>query len=211
MALLVFLIQVLGPSLMFVNQWRKPHNQFADPKGVWKSLTFKEMGCLGKNLERSLTTVVGTLFLYVIYTIVYNYASSEHENSAKLARLPVSQFWSIVGSVANAASCVFICLAVPIEFFQEGGPTGIVMNALAMLFIFSFDDLTGDAFAYLDTDDSDFQRQLAWYYSLLSHCPVTLSDLIDPSATTAEKLWKISYNETGILQKADSSGPCLTR
>mmetsp|Transcript_130800 Transcript_130800/g.279809 ORF Transcript_130800/g.279809 Transcript_130800/m.279809 type:complete len:451 (+) Transcript_130800:74-1426(+) len=211
MALLVFLIQIIGPALIFVNQWRQDYNQLRDPEKLLKQFTYKEAFCTGKELSAVLTTLIGTLFLYTIYTIVHNYAVDEFDNSSKLGRLPVCGFWSLVGTMANASCCIFICIAIPIEFWGEDGPTGIIMNAMAMMFIFTFDDLTGDAFGYLGKDDEGFQQEIAWYYSLLSHCPVTLSDLIDDDATSVEALWKITYDGKGILQSAKSAGPCLTR
>mmetsp|Transcript_14868 Transcript_14868/g.47517 ORF Transcript_14868/g.47517 Transcript_14868/m.47517 type:complete len:460 (-) Transcript_14868:61-1440(-) len=212
MAALVCLIQVVAPILVFVHNWYKEENQLRDPAKLFKSLTVSEAMCLGGDVSAQLTTLMGTMMLVVVNSIILNYAQAEQENAEKLGRIPLDNFWLLCSTVANANCCVFVTLAIPLEFWSEDGPTGIIMNAMALLFIFSFDDLSSDAFGYLGKDDATFQRELCWNYALLSHCPLQLGDVVNAEATQAEDLWQISYDGQGRLQKAGpDGGPCTTR
>jgi hypothetical protein len=211
LALLVFAIQTLGVFLLLVQLWYGPDNQLKNPKILWKHLSVKELLCLGKDTSAALTTVAGVLFLLLIYAIVYNYCKDELENASKSGRLPSNKFWSGLGNFANAFCGCLILLAIPMEFWSEDGLVGIMMNSMALLFVFTLDDLTGDAFGYLSTDDSDFAKELSWHYALLSYCPVRIRDLINDSATSLEELWKIKYASDGTLVSALTGGVCKTR
>lgn len=212
MAVLVCTIQVVAPILIFIHNWYKDENQLRDPKKLMASFTLKEATCLGESLSAELTTVMGTMMLVVINTIILGYAQAEQENAQKLGRIPMDNFWLLCSTVANATCCLFISLAIPLEFWSEDGPTGIVMNAMALLFIFSFDDLSSDAFGYLGKDDAAFQREISWGYALLSHCPIELSDLINSQAKRGEDLWQIAYDGAGRLRASGpEAGPCATR
>mmetsp|Transcript_120565 Transcript_120565/g.336389 ORF Transcript_120565/g.336389 Transcript_120565/m.336389 type:complete len:457 (+) Transcript_120565:86-1456(+) len=212
MALLICTVQVVAPALMFIQNWNKEENQLRDPRALLRRLNGREAVCLGRSAEAELTTLLGTLMLVVINSIILTYAQGEQENAQKLGRLPLDRFWTILGTLANASCCLILSFTIPLEFWSEEGTTGIIMNAMALLFIFSFDDLSCDAFGYLGMDDAQFQCVVSWHYSLLSQCPVKLADLIDPNASSAEELWQISYDAAGRLRVAASdAGPCATR
>jgi hypothetical protein len=202
LAFLVFSIQTLGVILLLIQEWHEPKNYFKDPKTLWKHLTIKEVFCLGNDLKGGLSTVVGTMFILLIYSIVYNYAKDERENAEKTGRLPTNRFWTIIGNLANAMCSVVVLAAIPIELWGESdgnGITGIMMNSMAMLFVFTLDDLTGDAFGYLATEDNDFAKEISWHFALLSYCPINIRDLINDNATDIKQLWKIKYASNGTL------------
>jgi hypothetical protein len=211
LAFLVFAIQTLGVGLLIIQLWYGKDNQLKDPRILWKNLNFKEMLCVGKDASTALTTIAGVMFLLLIYAIVYNYALDELENACKTGRLPTNKFWSGLGSFANAFCGCFVLLAIPMEFWSEDGIVGIMMNSMALLFVFTLDDLTCDAFGYLGTDDSDFAKELSWHYALLSFCPINLRDLIDDNATKLDELWKIKYASNGSLVSAQTGKVCRTR
>lgn len=102
-------------------------------------------------------------------------------------------------------------LVLPLLFWSELRPTDIVLDALGLLFIFTMDDLAGDAMAYLERDDTDFQRMSVWHTAFLSQCPVAVNDLINPSATSLQDIWQIRYNSDGKLLSASTGQPCQTR
>lgn len=213
LAFIVFCIQTVGVLCLFVQVWYADENQLRDPKKLWTTVTdINEIFCLGpkKDPTAPLTTLTGTLFLLLIYSIVYSYCQDETENAEKSSRLPLSNFWSCLGTFANAFCAIFIAIAIPLEFWTETGTQGIMMNAMALLFVFTLDDLTGDAFGYLSTDDSQFQQEVAWNYALLAYCPINIENLIDPNTTDVDKLWKIKYDTHGSLLAVDGT-VCPTR
>jgi hypothetical protein len=211
LAFLVFAIQTLGVSLLLVQLWYGDDNQLKNPKILWKHITVKELMCLGKDTSAALTTVAGVMFILLVYSIVYLYAKGELEDVEKNGRLPANKFWSVMSLIANSMAAVVVLLAIPMELWSEDGIVGIMMNAMAMLFVFTLDDLTGDAFGYLSTDDNDFAKEVCWHFALLSYCPISIRDLIDDSATDPQTLWKIKYAANGTLVSALSGEPCKTR
>jgi len=210
LALIVFLVQVTGPVMIVLHKWDSEDNNLRDPAKLWSIFSVQEAMCPGTDWTGRYSTVLGTLFLIMLTIVIRNYITDEIENNGKLARLPVDTFWSTVGVIANGLCCFFLVFALPLEYFAESsdGPTAIIMNSMALMFIFTLDDLAGDVFGYIGEEDSGFQRQVSWYYSLLSNCPVRIADLVNPSATSAENIWQISYGPAGRLlcAKAGSSG-----
>merc|ERR1719221_1158541 len=81
---------------------------------------------------------------------------------------------------------------------------------MTLLFVFKLDDLSDILCSFVGLTDEDFQRLVAWKVAMLSQCPVRLADLIDSQAVSAEKLWRIRYDEDGHLLCA-TGGPCRTR
>lgn len=208
MGFMVATIQIAAPILIIIHCWYGENNplkeqgkpfDFEKVKGMF---TVKEAMCLNKDshISAQLTTIMGTMMLIIVNTIILSYAKDEMENASKLGKLPLDNFWSIVSTVANGACCLFISFAIPLEFWNEEGPTGIIMNAMALLFIFTFDDLTGDAFAYLGEDDGSFQRAVSWHYALLAHCPVQLKDIMNPDAKSASEIFSIRFNDRGRMK-----------
>lgn len=211
LAFVVFLIQTAGVFCLFVQVWFAKENQLRDPAKMWASATdISEIICLGADRTAELTTLTGTLFILLVYSIVYSYGNDELENAEKAGRLPLSSFWTTISCIANAASGLLIVVAIPLEYWTEEGTQGIMMNSMALLFVFTLDDLTGDAFGYLATDDSQFQQQVAWNYALLAYCPISISSLIDPNAESVENIWKIKYDVDGSLLNVNGSA-CETR
>mmetsp|Transcript_75808 Transcript_75808/g.175769 ORF Transcript_75808/g.175769 Transcript_75808/m.175769 type:complete len:439 (-) Transcript_75808:73-1389(-) len=211
LGLLVCVVQLISPFLIILHNWFKDSNQLRNPAKLASGLTLREFMCLGKDWAAGLTTVMGTIMLLVINTIILKYAQNERDNAQKTSLLPLDSFWVLLGNFTNAFCCLGIALAIPLELWSEDGPTGIIMDAMALLFVFSLDDLTSEAFSYLGKDES-FQRDMSWYYALLSSCPVQLQDIINPIAKSAEELWQVRYDPSGRLQVATlPSMPCTTR
>merc|ERR1719158_695449 len=124
----------------------------------------------------------------------------------------MSRFWYILGNVTNAMCCLTTVIMVPLLFWEEGSPTSTAMDSLTALFIFMLDDFAGYASQYIGISDTDFQRAAAWQKALLSQCPVSLNDLIDPRGQSAAELWRIGFSESGQLQvAAEPRGPCARR
>lgn len=209
-AYVCFMMQMSCPLLVLVTMWQADSNLLRHPQKFTKHLNWDEFLCTGVDTATQLTTVVGTLFLLMIYTIIYNYAADELAHAEKTGKLPADGWWSVLSSVANGFCCFVICLAIPLEFWGEDGATGIIMNAMALLFIFTLDDFGSDMFGYLGTDDATFQRQVAWNYALLAHCPVDISSLINSHAQSKEELWQIAFDRSARLLQAHPAGVTST-
>jgi hypothetical protein len=210
LAWVVFLIQTLGPLLVIIQLWTADSNHLDDPAKMWKHLTWKETICMGKDRTAILTTIVGTLFVLLVNLIIYNHSVDQCESAEKMGRVPADNGWLIIGNLAESCCSLLLLLAIPLEFWGEDGVTGIMMNSMALLFVFNLDDLTGDVFDFLGDDDNEFQKQVAWNFALLAHTPLNLRDLINPNATSKEDIWQISYSPSGSLMTA-SGEVCQTR
>lgn len=206
MGIMIALIQIAAPMMIIGHCWYSKDNPLKengkpfDVEYVAGLLTIEELMCVGRSWSAHLTTVMGTIMLFIVNTIILTYAQDERDNAKKLARLPVEGFWLYLGTIANGSACLCISIAMPLEFWNEDGPTGIIMNSMALLFIFTFDDLAGGALAFIGEDDASFQRSVAWQYALLSQCPVQLNDIVRPNAKTPEDLWSITYDQNGRLR-----------
>merc|ERR1719326_406339 len=150
------------------------------------------------------------MFLLLINVKIFNHCRDECANAEKMGRLPTDDLWSIMGNTAQCLCSIFVVMAVPLEFWSEAGTTGIMMNSMALLFIYTLDDLTGDVFGWLGDDENSFLQQVSWNYALLAYCPVNLRDLIDPTAKNAATLWRICYDSNGSLMSV-SGAACETR
>lgn len=210
LAVIVFTIQVFGPLLVIIQLWSGNANPLNNPSKLWHDLTLKEMLCLGKDHTAILTTIMGTLFLIVVNMMIFSHCSDECDDAEKMARLPADRTWTILGNIAQCMCSCGVIIAAPVELWTETGVTGIMMNSMALLFVYSLDDLAGDIFNYIGDDDTDFQKQVAWNYALLANCPVNIRDLINPSATSAVDIWNITYNAGGFLMSQEGE-VCETR
>lgn len=209
-SMVIMLIQFLAPLLIFVNQWTSETNFMMDGH-FWTKFEPRELFCLTDTLTEALTMLMGVLFLILVAIVIRSYVDSEIANLEKQCRLCLSRWWTFPNALANAWCCVMTVLVLPLLFWSELRPTDIVLDALGLLFIFTIDDLAGDAMAYLERDDTDFQRMSVWHTAFLSQCPVTVNDLIDPSATSMQDIWKIRYTADGKLLSAGTDQPCQTR
>lgn len=209
-SLVIMSIQLLAPLLIFVNQWTSETNFMLDGY-FWSKFEPRELFCLTDTLTEALTMFMGVLFLILVNIVIRSYVDCEISNLEKQCRLCLSRWWTLPNALANAWCCVMTVLVLPLLFWSELRPTDIVLDALGLLFIFTIDDLAGDAMAYLERDDTDFQRMAVWHTAFLSQCPVAVSDLINPSATSLQDVWQIRYNADGKLLKAGTDQPCQTR
>lgn len=209
-SLVILSIQILAPLLIFVNQWTSETNFMMDGY-FWQKFQPRELFCLTDTLTEALTMFMGFLFLILVAIVIRSYVDSEISNLEKQSRLCLSRWWTFPNALANAWCCVMTILVLPLLFWSELRPTDIVLDALGLLFIFTIDDLAGDAMAYLERDDTDFQRMAVWHTAFLSQCPVNVSDLINPSAASLKDIWQINYNADGKLLRAGTDQPCQTR
>jgi len=209
-SLVIMSIQFLAPLLIFINQWTSETNFIVDGY-FWTKFEPRELFCLTDTLTEALTMLMGVLFLILVNIVIRSYVDSEISNLEKQCRLCLSRWWTFPNALANAWCCVMTVLVLPLLFWSELRPTDIVLDALGLLFIFTIDDLAGDAMAYLERDDTDFQRMAVWHTAFLSQCPVKVSDLINPNATSLQDVWQIRYNANGKLLQAGTDQPCQTR
>mmetsp|Transcript_36993 Transcript_36993/g.115152 ORF Transcript_36993/g.115152 Transcript_36993/m.115152 type:complete len:247 (+) Transcript_36993:704-1444(+) len=149
-----------------------------------------------------LHTIMGGILLQLVVLIIHSYILEQAHNSRKAGTLPSDPFWYAVGNVTNQVCTLMTIATAPILFWNEGSPTSIAMDSLTILFIFMLDDFAGHAVTYMGKTEEGYSRSAAWHKGLLAHCPVSLSDLINPSAASADELWCIRYSPSGDLLKA---------
>lgn len=207
----VFVIQMLAPTLVFLNRWRMKSNYMRDPATLFQRLTLAEAFCLGGNVLDQLRTVMGVAFIVVIVFFVRMYVSEEVKNARKSSRLPTNGFWMTIGILANMSCCVMTVCAIPLLFWSEETPTNIVLDAMTMLFVFKLDDLSEFLGPLVGMSDNEFQRVLAWNTALLAQCPVNVRDIIDTDARKVDDLWCIKFDSDGNLLSASGLSPCETR
>lgn len=205
----IMAVQFIAPLLIFVNQWNSETNFLTDGH-LRQKFQLRELLCMADTVQEALTMVMGVLFLILVFIIVRSYVDSEMENLEKQSKLCLSRWWTFPNAAINAWCCLLTCVILPLLFWSELRPTDIVLDALGLLFIFTLDDLAGDALGYLETDDTDFQRMAVWHTALLYQCPVHLKDLIDPRATSVKDIWKIHYDSAGHLLNVEDK-VCVTR
>jgi hypothetical protein len=63
---------------------------------------------------------------------------------------------------------------------------------------------------YLGLDDDCYRKMLSWSMIILHHCPVNLTDIINPKAQSAREIWEIVLTENGLLS-ARTGGACQVR
>lgn len=205
----IMAVQFIAPLLIFVNQWNSETNFLTDGH-LRNKLQLRELLCMADTVQEALTMVMGVLFLILVFIIVRSYVDSEMDNLEKQSKLCLSRWWTFPNASVNAWCCTMTCLILPLLFWSELRPTDIVLDALGLLFIFTLDDLAGDALGYLETDDTDFQRMAVWHTAMLYQCPVHLSHLINPQATSTKDIWKIHYDSAGHLLNVEDK-VCVTR
>jgi len=205
----IMAVQFIAPLLIFVNQWNSETNFLTDGHLSHK-FQLRELLCMADTIQEALTMVMGVLFLILVFIIVRSYVDSEMENLEKQAKLCLSRWWTFPNAFVNAWCCLLTCVILPLLFWSELRPTDIVLDALGLLFIFTLDDLAGDALGYLETDDTDFQRMAVWHTALLYQCPVDLKHVINDQATSLKDIWRIHYDSAGHLLNMEDK-VCLTR
>jgi hypothetical protein len=210
LAICVFSLQVIAPFLIFLNRWNMPTNYVRNWKTMKDHLRVSEIFCPGTSLDDILTTIMGVLLLFVIIFVVRCYIITQIENAKKSSLLPTDSVWMLVGILANAWACTFVCLDIPLLFWSEETPTNIVLDSMTLLFLFKLDDLSDQLCCYLGMTDEDFQRLSGWNAALLSQCPVDLADVINEKAQSSDDLWIFKYDPRGRLLNF-KGGRCLTR
>jgi hypothetical protein len=207
-AMLVCFVQILAPSFIFVLRWKEDTNYLKDLPGLYSSMTWAEAICVGPTQITAMTTVLGTLLMAIAIMAVRNDITNELEDSEKTMRMPGDAFWYWVGNLANMACSIMTSLALLLLFWSEDSPMGLVLDSMGLLFVQKLDDLGDIVFTNIEQDG--FQRQCAWSSILLSQCPVSLSDLLNPEAKSVQDLWKIRLDTNGRLLNSKGE-PCLTR
>lgn len=205
----IMAVQFIAPLLIFVNQWNSETNFLIDGH-LRQKFELRELMCMADTVQEALTMVMGVLFLILVFIIVRSYVDSEIENLEKQSRLCLSRWWTFPNAFVNAWCCLLTCVILPLLFWSELRPTDIVLDALGLLFIFTLDDLAGDALGYLEIEDTDFQRMAVWHTALLSQCPVHVEHLINPQATSLQDIWQIRYDSAGHLLNVEGK-LCVTR
>jgi hypothetical protein len=207
LGLLIACIQISGPIMIFIRNWYMPTNYLR--LGISKYFSWREVTCFGNASDAS-TALLGTMFLYIVYEVSRGYALTEIESATASRCLPNDHFWQSLGRIANQLAIVFTCLAMPLVFWSELAPKDIVFDSLAMLFIFSLDDLSGGALDYLNLSDSDFCKMRSWFTVFLGQTPVDLNDVVNPQAEVAEEIWQVLFDNNGLVNTRTGK-PCETR
>lgn len=214
MAICVFLLQVIAPTVLVINRWYTPENPLKDgPTAMWNHMTWAEITCLGKTRVEQLSTLVGTPMLFLVIRAIMAYAMQELAHARRWAMLPRSGRWQLLDLTANVLSCLGLATAIPLLYFCEDSMTGILLDSLSMLFLLDIDDMASSICQAVGVTAEHFSRCIAWNAVLLSQCPVRLEDVIVPSGTkigSPQDLWKISFNAQGSLLTHDGR-VCETR
>jgi len=205
----IMAVQFIAPLLIFANQWNSETNFLTDGH-LRHKFELRELLCMADTVQEALTMVMGVLFLILVFIIVRSYVDSEMENLEKQSRLCLSRWWTFPNAFVNAWCCLLTCVILPLLFWSELRPTDIVLDALGLLFIFTLDDLAGDALGYVEADDTDFQRMSVWHTALLSQCPVHVTSLVNPQAKSLDDVWQIRYDAAGHLMNVEDK-ICVTR
>lgn len=202
--LLIFTIQTVAPLLMLLDEYDKAENLHE----ILANLSWRQVACIGKTYRDMLTGLMGTLFAVLVMCSIKTYAQGEMLNASKTKCLGILDGCWIFGSnFANLWGCVIVVFLTPLLYFNEPDVSGIVLDAVSLLFIFTLDDLTGGLVEFLKIDDVKFTKQTVYLYAFLTQCPVRLADLVDPTATRLEHLWVIRIGQGGKLLAAGGSMP----
>lgn len=218
-AMLIFFIQVCSPVMLMLNSLtdkdfqskfvsKLPH-RFGTPYAIANEFT-----CLGSTHD-IIVTVMGAIFLTLFVEIGRAYSAVEFQNAAKMMLFPADAFWIGLGQFANMWCIFWSTLAVPIVFLDERNAKDIIFDSLGMLFVFTLDDISGDALDYLSLDDDTFQKFSGWTMGILSQCPRKISDIVNPRAQSLEDIFHISMGleEPGLvtISGPDAGKRCKTR
>lgn len=152
---------------------------------------------------------MGAFFLLLFIEITRTYCVTEKANAEKSRLLPYDRFWTTLGQLTNMWCCMWSVAAMPVLFFTEMDAKDIVYDSLGMLFLFSLDDIAGDAFHYLALDDDAFQMINGWTVAALSQCPRIINDIVNPDAEHVKDIWQIRIGKDGLL--SSSGKQCKTR
>jgi hypothetical protein len=210
LALLVFFVQILAPSFIFIARWGMDTNYLKDLPALDARMTWAEAICLGPNKISAMTTLLGTFLMAIVILVVRNDITNEVQDVEKTMRMPGNSFWYWMGNLANQSCCIATTLAILLLFWSEEVPMGLVLDSMGLLFVQKLDDLGDIVFSYIEQDDADFRRQCAWSSIILSQCPVRLSDLLNPEAKSVKDLWTIRFDVKGSLLNSKGER-CLTR
>lgn len=210
-AAMICLIQFTAPLVIFMDEWSRDENKLRDPRKFVSEIRLNEVFCLGTNFRDKLHTIMGGILLQLVILIIHSYVIEQHNSSKKSGTLPKDTYWYVLGNVTNQVCTFMTILTAPILFWNEDSPTSMAMDSLTVLFIFMLDDFAGYACTYMGKTDESYSRSAAWQKGLLTQCPVSLSDLIDPSAANASELWSIRYSADGQLLCAQSEDGCGER
>lgn len=202
LGILIACIQIFGPIMIFIRNWLEPTNYLRAPGGFSKYFSWREITCFG-NFSDFATGCLGTLFLYIVYEVARGYAFTELSQMGQSRHLPTDWFWKCFGEICNQSAIVFTCLAMPLVFWGELAPKDIVFDSLALLFVFSLDDLSGGALDYLNLSNEDFCKMRSCVTIFLGQCPIKLKDILNPDAKLPEELWKVKF---GTATEGDRKG-----
>jgi len=186
MAALISTIMILAPLLIM---HAKLHDDDANmyKQQMQGDLNVWEIVCVGTT-DLSVT-VLGVCFLVIIIEYARSVSKVELSSMKKMQYLPADTFWLRMGQFSNAMCILFTVLVMPLIYWSEEAPENIVFDSMAILFIFSLDDLGSEAAAYLEMEQDTFQLGYCTLVKGLETCPLHLDCLIDASATDYKKLW----------------------
>jgi len=209
-AFVIFAVQLIAPICMTIARIHEQRRMLT-ASYLNKNLNLKQAKCLGGTFDDSLDTILGFPLLYLVMFAILSYAKQEYEDSKKAKLCPQNKIWRVMSVVANANCCLCIIVTLPLLFITESDPSGLVLDSMGLLFLFSLDDLGTDTCSYIGMDSGEFQRAASWSAILLTQCPVRLHDLINANATDLDNLWCIKVDpEKGYLLTA-RGGRCQTR
>jgi len=205
-AAMICVIQLIAPFCILVDEWMRDTNKLKHPRQFVMGLRLSEMLCLGTDFKDKLHTMVGFVFLQLVCLIIHCYILEQRSATQKCGLMPGDSFWFFLGNFTNQVCTTMTLLASPLLFWNQDSPTDVVINSLAVLFVFGLDDFVGQASSYMGKTDQGYARSAAWQKGLLTQCPVNISDIINPNAATASQLWCIKYNARGELLVAEPQG-----
>lgn len=198
-------IQTWGPILIVISLWFDPKNYLREGSPFSGRLAPFDILCPTRPAADWAAIIMGVLFISFLVHQLKNYSRSEVLDVQKFGRLMAyDSYWSAAASMVNAWCVFWNLIALPLAFWKMETAYNILLGALSLLFLFNLDDLSGAAGSLLGTTDKEFRRAICWHYSLLSQCPITLKDLVNPSATSVNDFWQIAFAEQGRLLRADS-------
>lgn len=196
MAFTVGTLMTIGPAMVFSFDWYDEHNPLL-AGDLWEDLSWRELTCFGTPAELGVT-ILGVMFLICIFEVTRSYAVEEAENADRMSHLPGDDFWASIGQLCNMICMTLTVMAMPLIFWTEMDPKDIIFDSLAMLFLFQLDDFSGDALAYLDMQDADFQTKYMELVACLGQCPLRLHDIFSMTEGPDEPVWRLRWGAEGL-------------
>mmetsp|Transcript_32007 Transcript_32007/g.75027 ORF Transcript_32007/g.75027 Transcript_32007/m.75027 type:complete len:446 (-) Transcript_32007:134-1471(-) len=190
---LVFMIQILVPTVVLIEKWHAPGNHLRDAD-LWGHLKFRELLCLGDDMEGVMHTIVGVLLMELVLVIVLSYISEQNNNSQKSACVPSDRTYFLIGNFANIWCNLVTVLLLPMLFWTEDEATNIALDSLTLLFVQTLDDFAGYACQYMGGSDDEYAMSATWQMAMLSQCPVSLKDIVNPRAKNVDEIWSIRFD-----------------